>query len=72
MDIERKTCDLRTWKRHLFLDISSNTCHIALPVRRNLQNRSLLTVVSVTSAPPIQLFISHQGVFLADQTDECH
>jgi hypothetical protein len=23
MDIKRKTCDIRTWKRHLFLDISS-------------------------------------------------
>jgi hypothetical protein len=23
MDIKRKTCDIRTWKKHLFLDISS-------------------------------------------------
>jgi hypothetical protein len=23
MDIKRKTCDIQTWKKHLFLDISS-------------------------------------------------
>jgi hypothetical protein len=23
MDMKRKTCDIRTWKKHLFLDISS-------------------------------------------------
>jgi hypothetical protein len=30
------------------------TCPIALPVRRNPRHRSLLTVVSATSAPPFQ------------------
>jgi hypothetical protein len=30
------------------------TCPIALPLRRNPQHRSLLTVVSATSAPPFQ------------------
>jgi hypothetical protein len=31
-----------------------HTCPIALPVRRNPQHRSLLSVVSVTPAPPFQ------------------
>jgi hypothetical protein len=31
-----------------------HTCPIALPVRRNLQHRNLLTVVSATSTPPFQ------------------
>jgi hypothetical protein len=53
MDIKRKTYDTRTWKKkHLFLEISSTTdCPIALRLRRNPQHRSLLTVVSATSAP---------------------
>jgi hypothetical protein len=35
-DIDYKTCDIRTWKKHLFLDIfSTNICPIALPVHRN-------------------------------------
>jgi hypothetical protein len=50
MDVKRKTCDIRTREKHLFLDIfSTNTYPIALPVRRNSQHRSLLTVVPVTS-----------------------
>jgi hypothetical protein len=56
MDIKRKTCDIRTWKnisRHV-LHQHGYTCPIALPVRRNPQHRSLLTVVSATSAPPCQ------------------
>jgi hypothetical protein len=49
--IKRKTFDIRTWEKYLFLDISStNICPIALPVLRNQQHRSLLTVVSATSA----------------------
>jgi hypothetical protein len=35
------------------------TCPIALPVRRNPQHRSLLAVVSATSAPPFQ-HLRHQ------------
>jgi hypothetical protein len=27
MDIKRKTCDIRTWKKHLFLDISSTNIY---------------------------------------------
>jgi hypothetical protein len=45
MDIKRKTCGIRTWKKkHLFLDISStntDTIIVALPVRRNPQHGSL-------------------------------
>jgi hypothetical protein len=38
------------------------TCPIALPVRRNPQHRSLLTVISATCAPPFQTF-RHQRYF---------
>jgi hypothetical protein len=61
MDIKRKTCDIRTWNffsRHI-LHQYWYTCPIALPVRRNQQHRSLLTVVSAISAPPFQL-LRHQ------------
>jgi hypothetical protein len=61
MDIKRKICDIQTWKKHLFLNISStNTCPIALPVHCNPQHRIILTVVSATSIPPFQ-HLRHQG-----------
>jgi hypothetical protein len=54
MYIKYKTCDIRAWKKHLFLDISSTNIDtlvpLLLPVRRNPQHRNILTVVSVTSA----------------------
>jgi hypothetical protein len=31
MDIKRKTCDIRTWKKHLFLDISSTNTDTLVP-----------------------------------------
>jgi hypothetical protein len=31
MDIQRKTCDIRTWKKHLFLDISSANTDTLVP-----------------------------------------
>jgi hypothetical protein len=31
MDIKRKTCDIRTWKKHLFLNISSTNIDILVP-----------------------------------------
>jgi hypothetical protein len=31
MDIKRKTCDIRTWKKHLFLDISSTNIYTFVP-----------------------------------------
>jgi hypothetical protein len=67
MEIKRKACDIQTWKKHLFLDISSTNIDtlvpsIALPVRRIPQQRSLLTVVSATSAPPFQPLRHQQNV----------
>jgi hypothetical protein len=58
MDIKRKTCDNRTWKKRLFLDITIlrqhlYTCHIALPMRRNRQYRSLLAAVSTVASVAI-------------------
>jgi hypothetical protein len=62
MDVKRKTCHIRTWEKHLSLDISSTLIDthvrpIALPVRLNPQQRSLSAVVSATSAPPFHLFV---------------
>jgi hypothetical protein len=58
MDMKRKTCHIRTLGKNVFLDISSTqhwcTCPIALPVGRNQQHKSLLTVVSAISACPFQ------------------
>jgi hypothetical protein len=31
MDIKRKSCDIRTWKKHLFLDISSTNTDTLVP-----------------------------------------
>jgi hypothetical protein len=39
------------------------TCPIALPVHRNSQHRSLLTVVSATSTPPFQPLRHQRNVF---------
>jgi hypothetical protein len=47
--LEKKTCI----SRHI-LHQHWYTCPVALPVRRNPQHRSLLTVVSANSAPPFQ------------------
>jgi hypothetical protein len=53
MDIKRKTCDIQTWKKkkNISRHILRPTCPIALPVRWYSHHRSLLTVVSATSAP---------------------
>jgi hypothetical protein len=54
LDMKCITCDIQTWQKHLFLTYPHQhqyTCPIALPVCQNQQHRSLLTVVSATSAP---------------------
>jgi hypothetical protein len=55
INIKRKTYGIQTWEQ---IFISSHnihqhryTCPITLPAHQNLQLRSLLTVVSATSAP---------------------
>jgi hypothetical protein len=62
MDIKRKTFDIRTWKNHLFLNISStniDTRPIALPMHRNPQHRSLLN-------KPLPHF--HLNLFVINET----
>jgi hypothetical protein len=54
MYIKRKTCNIRTWEKLISWHILHqhwHTCPIALPVRRNLQRRSLLTFVFTNSTP---------------------
>jgi hypothetical protein len=67
MDIKCKTCDVRTWKktfisRHNFHQ-HWYICPIALPVLRNPQHKTLLTLVSATSAPPFQPLSHQRNVF---------
>jgi hypothetical protein len=63
MDVKR---NIRTWKKHLFLDISSTKndtfVSTALQVHQNPHQRSILTVVSATSAPLFQP-LHHQQIF---------
>jgi hypothetical protein len=66
MGIKRKTCDIRTWRKHVLLDISSTNIDTLVPlllsVSRNPQHRSLLTFISATSAP-LFLPLLHQQKF---------
>jgi uncharacterized protein (DUF2225 family) len=69
MDIKHKTCDIRTWKKELFLDISSNNIVPSL-----YQCVCHLTVVSATFIPPFQPLshqqnVCHQRWYLADETE---
>jgi hypothetical protein len=77
IDIKRKTCDIRTWKKHVFLDISSTTIDTLLPsLYQCVETRNtevFLTVVSATSASPFkplrhQLKVFHKnGTALRDK-----
>jgi hypothetical protein len=54
MDIKCKTCDIRIWKKHLFLKISFTNIDTLVPSLHecvNPQHRGLLAVVSATSTP---------------------
>jgi hypothetical protein len=73
MDIKHKICDIRTWKKHLSLDISSTNIDTLVPSLcqgvETCSTEVFLTVASATSAPPFQLHhqrnICHQGSFLS-------
>jgi hypothetical protein len=66
MDIKRKTCDIRTWKKkHLFHDISSTNIDTLVPsLYQCVETRStgLQTVVSAISGPPFQHLRRQQNV----------
>jgi hypothetical protein len=63
--MKRKTCDIRTWKKHLLLGISSTNTDTLVPsLYLCVETRSkevFLTVVSATSAPPFQP-LRHQRI----------
>jgi hypothetical protein len=74
LDIERKICEIRTWKEHLFLDISYANIDTLVPL---LYHGSLLTVVSATCTPPFrplryQQNVCHQGGVLAGKPNGSH
>jgi hypothetical protein len=81
MGIKRKTRDIGTRGKAFIARYNLHqhwyTCPIVLPMRRNPQHRSLLTVISTHFAPPFQplrhqLHICQQAGFLADQADGSH
>jgi hypothetical protein len=57
MDIKHKTCNIRTWKKHLFLTISSANIDTLVPLLHQCfetHSAEVLTVVLDTSEPPFQ------------------
>jgi hypothetical protein len=57
MDIKRKTYDIQTWKKHLLLGTFSTNIDTLVPSLYQCvetRSRSILIVVSATSAPPFQ------------------
>jgi hypothetical protein len=70
-----KTCDIRTWGKDLFSTNIDTLVPSLYQWVETRSTRSLLTVVSATSAPPFQPLrhprnVCHQGGCLAGQTDE--
>jgi hypothetical protein len=67
MDIKRKTCDNSKLEKNIYFSTypPPTLIHlsIALQVRRNLQHRNLLTVVSATFAPPFQPLRHQRNVY---------
>jgi hypothetical protein len=65
MDTKRRTYDITTWKKHLFLDISSTNTDTLVPsLYQCFETRSTegLTVVSANFAPPFQPLRHHRNV----------
>jgi hypothetical protein len=63
MDIKRKICDIRTWEKHLFLDISStNIVTLVLSLYQCVEILSIENPLTVMSARSASLFqpLSHQ------------
>jgi hypothetical protein len=55
IDIKYKTCDIRTWKEHLFLDISSTNIDTLVPsLYHCVETRSIEVFVSVPFVLPFQ------------------
>jgi hypothetical protein len=65
MDIKRKICDIRTWKKHLFFEISSTNIDTLVPslYQHRPQDGSFSAVVSATSAPPFHILRHQQNIF---------
>jgi hypothetical protein len=40
MDIKTETCDIQTWKKHLFLDISTNIDKLAPSLYQYIETHS--------------------------------
>jgi hypothetical protein len=67
MDIKHKTSNIRTWKKHLFLDISSTNIDTIVPsLYPCVETHSIeifFTVVSATSALPFQPLRHQRNIF---------
>jgi hypothetical protein len=59
MDIKRKTCDTRTWKKHLFLDISSTNIATLVPSLYQFVETRSMEVFRLLSQPLQHLVGQH-------------
>jgi hypothetical protein len=68
MDIKRKTCDIRTWNRHLFLGISSINIDILVsslyPSVKTRITEMFRLLFSATSAPGLASSATFERQFL--------
>jgi hypothetical protein len=71
-DTERKTCDIRTWEKHLFLNISSTRIDTLVPLLYQCAETCSIEVIWLLSQAHHQRNFCHHGGFLADQTDGHH
>jgi hypothetical protein len=56
MDIKRKTCDIRTWGKHLFLDMSSANIDTLVPsLCQCVETRSIEVFSWLVSQPLLHL-----------------
>jgi hypothetical protein len=65
MDVIRKKCDIRTWEKYLFLNISSTNIDTLVPsLYQCVETRSIQVfwLVSATSAPPFQPLVHQRNL----------
>jgi hypothetical protein len=60
IDIKRKTCDIRSWKKHLFLEISSTNTDTLVPSLYQCAETRSIKVFSLLSQPLPNLVGHHQ------------
>jgi hypothetical protein len=80
MDVKCKTCDIKTWIRYLFLDVSSTNIYtLVLLLCQCIKTHSIEVFdcclshsCTSVSTSLLSARLCNQGGFLADQTDGSH